>query len=165
MIPIETFYKGYKFRSRLEARWAVFFDALGWEWQYEAEGFELPCGRYLPDFYFPEINAYAEVKPVELSETEYQKCIELKSQSGAEVFLLVGPPDFITYKNVAFYELDGSDDDVIFMAKGYKYYPYHWSSWDYNSQEDIERCFPETAQAIMASRSARFEFGQSGSTI
>ena len=26
---IETEYNGYKFRSRLEARWAVFFDALG----------------------------------------------------------------------------------------------------------------------------------------
>ena len=27
--PIETVYNGYRFRSRLEARWAVFFDALG----------------------------------------------------------------------------------------------------------------------------------------
>jgi hypothetical protein len=26
---IETFYRGYRFRSRLEARWAVLFDALG----------------------------------------------------------------------------------------------------------------------------------------
>lgn len=25
---IDTVYKGYRFRSRLEARWAVFFDAL-----------------------------------------------------------------------------------------------------------------------------------------
>lgn len=49
--PIETFYKGYRFRSRLEARWAVFFDALGVKWEYEPEGFELPSGkRYLPDF-------------------------------------------------------------------------------------------------------------------
>lgn len=49
--PIETVYKGCRFRSRLEARWAVFFDALGVEWEYEPEGFELPSGRrYLPDF-------------------------------------------------------------------------------------------------------------------
>lgn len=48
---IETRYKGYRFRSRLEARWAVFFDALGIKWEYEPEGFELPDGtRYLPDF-------------------------------------------------------------------------------------------------------------------
>ena len=28
---IETIYNGYKFRSRLEARWAVFFDEAGIE--------------------------------------------------------------------------------------------------------------------------------------
>lgn len=30
--PIKTQYKGYRFRSRLEARWAVFFDACGVKW-------------------------------------------------------------------------------------------------------------------------------------
>ena len=29
---IPTEYKGYRFRSRLEARWAVFFDACGADW-------------------------------------------------------------------------------------------------------------------------------------
>lgn len=49
--PIETFYKGYRFRSRLEARWAVFFDAIGADWEYEPEGFVLENGMYyLPDF-------------------------------------------------------------------------------------------------------------------
>ncbi len=38
---IETKYKGCRFRSRLEARWAVFFDALGIKWWYEPEGFHL----------------------------------------------------------------------------------------------------------------------------
>lgn len=48
---IETKYKGYRFRSRLEARWAVFFDACGYNWEYESEGYALPCGTYyLPDF-------------------------------------------------------------------------------------------------------------------
>lgn len=50
MKPIETVYNGYKFRSRLEARWAVFFDALGIDYEYEPEGFETACGYYLPDF-------------------------------------------------------------------------------------------------------------------
>ena len=31
---IETYYKGYRFRSRLEARWAVFFDAACVEYEY-----------------------------------------------------------------------------------------------------------------------------------
>ena len=49
--PIETQYKGYRFRSRLEARWAVFFDTLGVKWEYEPEGFDLgEAGWYLPDF-------------------------------------------------------------------------------------------------------------------
>ena len=49
--PIETFYHGYRFRSRLEARWAVFFDACGAEWEYEPEGFDMGDGvLYLPDF-------------------------------------------------------------------------------------------------------------------
>ena len=48
---IQTEYNGIKFRSRLEARWAVFFDAVGVKWEYEPEGFDLSNGiRYLPDF-------------------------------------------------------------------------------------------------------------------
>ena len=64
---IETEYNGYKFRSRLEARWAVFFDAIGLKYQYEPEGFEVDVDeettcRYLPDFYFPDAKCYGEVK-------------------------------------------------------------------------------------------------------
>jgi hypothetical protein len=63
--PIETEYKGYKFRSRLEARWAVFFDRCSIKYIYEPEGFELSNGeRYLPDFYLPDQDAYFEVKSI-----------------------------------------------------------------------------------------------------
>ena len=61
--PIETVYNGYRFRSRLEARWAVFFDALGVEYEYEPEGFKHESGEcYLPDFYLCESKTYVEVK-------------------------------------------------------------------------------------------------------
>lgn len=50
LAPIETAYRGYRFRSRLEARWAVYFDTLEYRWEYEPEGFHLPSGEYLPDF-------------------------------------------------------------------------------------------------------------------
>lgn len=62
---IETEYKGYRFRSRLEARWAVFFDALGIQWEYEKEGYDLDGVRYLPDFWLPTFDGgmWAEVKP------------------------------------------------------------------------------------------------------
>lgn len=59
---ISTRYAGCHFRSRLEARWAVFFDALQIEWLYESEGFETPAGRYLPDFYLPENAVWVEIK-------------------------------------------------------------------------------------------------------
>lgn len=41
-----TIYAGIQFRSRLEAKWAAYFDARGWAWQYEP--FDLH--GYTPDF-------------------------------------------------------------------------------------------------------------------
>lgn len=42
-----TWYRGVLFRSRLEARWAAFFDLAGWKWEYEP--FDLP--GWSPDFW------------------------------------------------------------------------------------------------------------------
>ncbi len=61
--PIQTLYNDYRFRSRLEARWAVFFDSAGLKYRYEPEGFHLPRGNYLPDFYVEDWQQYVEVKP------------------------------------------------------------------------------------------------------
>jgi hypothetical protein len=41
-----TIYKGYAFRSRLEAKWARFFDLMKWTWEYEP--FDLD--GWSPDF-------------------------------------------------------------------------------------------------------------------
>ena len=61
---IETVYKGIRFRSRLEARWAVFFDKGRIRWKYETEGFATEDGtKYLPDFYLPDLDIWVEVKP------------------------------------------------------------------------------------------------------
>jgi hypothetical protein len=46
---IPTVYEDVRFRSRLEARWATFFDALGWPWEYEP----VDLGGYIPDFVLP----------------------------------------------------------------------------------------------------------------
>lgn len=43
---IPTMYAGVQFRSRLEARWAAFFDLLGWEWEYEP----IDLKGWIPDF-------------------------------------------------------------------------------------------------------------------
>jgi hypothetical protein len=63
MKPIETRYNGNKFRSRLEARWAVFLDSLGVQYRYEHEGWDLDGVWYLPDFWLPEIGMWLEIKP------------------------------------------------------------------------------------------------------
>lgn len=63
MKAIQTEYKGYPFRSRLEARWAVFFDALGIRYEYEPEGIILSDGTgYLPNFFLPDFHCFFAVK-------------------------------------------------------------------------------------------------------
>lgn len=85
MKAIETKYKGYLFRSRLEARWAVFFDAMGIEWEYEPEGFVLDDGTYyLPDFYLCTLGCYFEVKRKGIKDTEEGKKAIKKIRSGAD---------------------------------------------------------------------------------
>lgn len=75
--PIETHYAGCRFRSRLEARWAIALESMGVAWEYESQGYEctyrlsLASGTfpYLPDFWLPEIGVFAEVK-AELNELD-----------------------------------------------------------------------------------------------
>jgi hypothetical protein len=65
--PIETRWKGYRFRSRLEARWAVFFEAAAIPWEYESEGFDIGEGRkYLPDFHLTRQDLWLEIKPKDI---------------------------------------------------------------------------------------------------
>ena len=96
---IETLYNGYRFRSRLEARWAVFFNTAGIKYQYEPEGFDLGNGvYYLPDFWLPELKMWVEVKGEKPSEEDQQKCATLAEQSGNRV-LIVGQIPQIGYGN------------------------------------------------------------------
>lgn len=64
---IETRYAGCRFRSRLEARWAVFFNHLDIRWEYEPQGFVIQRPGhadtpYLPDFLLPDCGTWVEVK-------------------------------------------------------------------------------------------------------
>lgn len=61
---IETRYNGYHFRSRSEARWAVYFDKVGINYLYENEGYVLSNGQqYLPDFQIKDTKIFVEIKP------------------------------------------------------------------------------------------------------
>ncbi len=93
--PIETIYKGYRFRSRLEARWAVFFDALGINWEYETEGYDILGEWYLPDFWLYDYNCFAEIKPTPEDTTLYSNFRDIV---GRAIVLLCGSPwDYTGY--------------------------------------------------------------------
>lgn len=89
--PIETLYKGYRFRSRLEARWAVFFDALGVTYEYEKEGYRFGRIWYLPDFWLPDQGCWVEIKGQEPNEEEKHLAGLLAKGTKKDVYLFSGP--------------------------------------------------------------------------
>lgn len=97
--PIETCYRGYRFRSRLEARWAVVFDTLGWHWEYEPEGFDLPAGKYLPDFlvYSKGGKGWWEIKPARAVRPTRPvldpRWVDLVRVTGCDLVVAFGLPD------------------------------------------------------------------------
>src|ERR1051326_875288 len=106
---IETRYAGYRFRSRLEARWAVYFGASGIKWEYEPEGFNLGGVLYLPDFWLPQVSMWAEVKPVGLKPDEWEKCQRLANESLHPVLMLIGTPGWRSYWAIGS-NVDGEED-------------------------------------------------------
>lgn len=63
----EVAYSGRIFVSGLEARWALFLDLLGINWDFEPSHYQLsarPSLWYKPDFYLPELHIWLEVKGV-----------------------------------------------------------------------------------------------------
>lgn len=91
MKAISTLYSGFSFRSRLEARWAVFFDTLGVRYEYEKEGFDLgAAGWYLPDFWLPDQYLWIEIKGKTATHEECVKAAALADQSGCPVVILAG---------------------------------------------------------------------------
>jgi hypothetical protein len=90
--PIETSYKGNLFRSRLEARWAVFFDTLGFKYVYEPEGYDLSGVWYLPDFWIPDWHTFVEIKPEQPTQGQKEKCQRLSTLTNNQVLLIAGQP-------------------------------------------------------------------------
>ena len=88
---IQTAYKGCKFRSRIEARWGVYLDALQVPWEYEKEGFEFTDGtRYLPDFWLPEQQCWLEVKGGAPTQEDLHKALRLTQHLRAPVHIASG---------------------------------------------------------------------------
>lgn len=86
---IETRYRGRLFRSRIEARWAVFFESLLLPWIYEPEGYPLPSRNYLPDFELPRQKVLVEIKPGSF-DGGVKHLSELAAETKMRVLLLRG---------------------------------------------------------------------------
>jgi hypothetical protein len=89
--PIPTRYAGILFRSRTEARWAVFLDHLNLKWEYEREGFEIGgVTRYLRDFWLPELDFWLEVKGDDPDDMDCDKAHKLAVASARRVYVFFG---------------------------------------------------------------------------
>lgn len=163
---IETVYNGYRFRSRLEARWAVFFDAMGIKYEYEKEGYDLgELGWYLPDFEIeiPEViceydfsdnlsnKFFVEVKGNQNDKIGIEKANRLNQISvslGKINCLIFGELNFLNEQKWEFSEEAGCsmlNDDYSFV----KAQILNVSVERYNT-------------AVQKARSARFEHGENG---
>ena len=161
MKPIQTRYKGYHFRSRLEARWAVYFDAIGWKWLYEPEGFSLGDGDfYLPDFLLPDCNLWVEVKAEKPDENELRKAEKLATQGNTSVVFAVGLPN----AHELSMGLNGFSAGHEYTDNLASLDSYCFSKWRRHGvllyADPVESDFAACAAAF----SARFEHGESGAT-
>jgi hypothetical protein len=87
MKAIPTLYKGRQYRSRLEARWAVFFDLLGWNTEYEPVDFT----GWIPDFVITEAETvYVEVKAISRLPPDTHLTDEIDNSGCDKEVLIVG---------------------------------------------------------------------------
>ena len=176
---IETEYRGYQFRSRTEARYAVLVDAAGIVWQYEAEGFDLNGARYLPDFFLPELKTFVEVKPTkEAAEQAAPLLLALMAASGCDGLFAIGsptvePPDnflrpgrYFSGSSISHADVRQCPfcDRISFRAWGtsnFNYVPCNCTG-DVQILRSPRRELSRLAHALGEAQRARFEFGKTG---
>lgn len=177
MKSIETRAYGHRFRSRLEARWAVAFTEARIAWDYEPQGFDLgSAGLYLPDFWLPQVSMWAEVKADQPTDEELRKVAALVNQSGHPCLLLIGRPAAHAYW--AAQPIDGGDGWEVscggVTTLSLDYCPFEGSDYHLDEARFYSNCgipgdrFPMpfdpgfgSHPAIEAALSARFEYGES----
>jgi hypothetical protein len=160
MTPLPTRWIGWWFRSRTEARWAVFFNDLGIEFEYEPEGFSLSDGTwYLPDFWLPQIEMFAEVKPGPPTDIEFKKAKLLAHGSKREVLFLDGAPDFKSYQ-AATWDCDQytvCDYSLDIDAHGRSYYLDEHRLFSCPGPMSESNFTDRYRQAVYAAREQRFD--------
>lgn len=187
---IQTRYAGCHFRSRLEARWAVFFNTMRIPWIYEPEGYELSFRRYLPDFLLPECGTFIEVRgdtqrvdldelvriAAELPNTYIRP--ENKYERGPRLMLL-GPMTNTLLADdgeLGWLATSGPDEyaGTDWSRVGFDTYHKNHRPWWLSTHVELEHpldptfdpweCCDLSRHAYMAALSSRLEHGQSGAT-
>lgn len=95
---IPTKYKGRNFRSRLEAKWAAFFDLCEWKYEYEP----LDLNGWFPDFalYGDKGNMIlVEVKPVTKFPDDVAQRIQVAASGFGSELLILGQGPFRSDSN------------------------------------------------------------------
>lgn len=179
---IETVYNGYRFRSRLEARWAVFFDELGIEYEYEPEGFDLgEAGYYLPDFWLPEQKYWIEIKGKYPTNDDVIKVASFSQQNDNPIALFWSQidPDHCANSMAFWKDKNGVFHSQEWYAWHYCNHCHHYNllpvvvngeySWwlcpcrkDKMSANKMLYDASSLLSAYTAARQARFEHGQIG---
>jgi hypothetical protein len=87
-IGIKTRIHDIEFRSRLEARWALMFEAFGWPWNYEP----IDLAGYIPDYIvsFRRAPLLVEVKPALTFEELNDATAKIIASGWRHDFLVVG---------------------------------------------------------------------------
>ena len=164
--PLQTSYKGYHFRSRTEARWAVFLDAMSIPWSYEPDGFQLTHGRYLPDFWISTphfgdgAGYWLEIKGAKPDRYALNALRELCMRTGHHGVMVWGEIGK-TYPIEVHYDGRPPTKNKSFSPEESLF----WSviRWvQHPASRRFDRVFD---RAIVAARSARFEHGESGATL
>jgi hypothetical protein len=155
---IETNYKGYRFRSRLEARWAVFFDSLGVKYEYEKEGYDLgELGYYLPDFWLPEVHGglWVEIKPVGFDDDKaISKIHSIVKGTKQPATILIGEP------MGGYLKADGYDD-----CPWWSIYIYHEPNPNLPRDDGVGQDFPYIFCVCPWCEKVGFEFDGRGARI
>lgn len=170
---IETVYAGNIYRSRLEARWAVFFRTLEIPFVYEPEGFNLDGLRYLPDFWLSDQKCFFEVKGPFTENAGERKARALSIASNFPVFIFYNIPPVDAFPD----HLDSYSGDAFYPGGEDKGYLWCRSSCcgkyeiQFEGRSDRIKCcepnirrkreftpdHPSILYAFMAARQCRFD--------
>jgi hypothetical protein len=128
VVGVPVIYEGVTYRSKVEARWAVFFDTLGIVHEYERSvrmppspgdpysGYEIH-----PDFWLSDSGVWAEVKSNEFSDEARDRVHDLVCETYRPCVMLIGTPKLKHYEIIESKEGGGTEVMDFTFAYGLRF--------------------------------------------